>query len=213
MGTKSGPDGSSWIGFLNAVLEHTLADETQTELENREKLTYFRIDAGEKKRRRNDKKNGDEAEVNYINDRNKVFNKKLTRYFDKYTKEYVCLFSLFPHLLRCVHSGQLCELADDCLAGSEPTSSAERLCEILDGPLGSSWVDPGASEYPKHTTTSFHLYSARPISVISILSFPSLTFTSISSFFVTITNTYNTVLDVYVQRIIHFALTQSGALI
>lgn len=29
----------------------------------------------------------EETEVNYINDRNKVFNKKVARYYDKYTKE------------------------------------------------------------------------------------------------------------------------------
>ncbi|KAK8861720.1 hypothetical protein IAR55_002543 [Kwoniella newhampshirensis] len=41
-------------------------------------------DIGKTKRRKND---DDDGEVNYINDRNKVFNKKIARYFDKYTKE------------------------------------------------------------------------------------------------------------------------------
>ncbi|ORY29748.1 SYF2 splicing factor-domain-containing protein [Naematelia encephala] len=36
--------------------------------------------------KRKKKDDGDE-EVNYINDRNKVFNKKIARYYDKYTKE------------------------------------------------------------------------------------------------------------------------------
>nr|ODN85554.1 pre-mRNA-splicing factor SYF2 [Cryptococcus depauperatus CBS 7841] len=39
---------------------------------------------GKKKR---EKKDDDNEEVNYINERNKVFNKKISRYFDKYTKE------------------------------------------------------------------------------------------------------------------------------
>ncbi|WVR03671.1 hypothetical protein IAU60_000666 [Kwoniella sp. DSM 27419] len=38
-----------------------------------------------KPKRRN--KDDEDGEVNYINDRNKVFNKKVARYFDKYTKE------------------------------------------------------------------------------------------------------------------------------
>lgn len=32
----------------------------------------------------------DDGDVTYINDANKVFNKKINRYFDKYTAEYVC---------------------------------------------------------------------------------------------------------------------------
>jgi hypothetical protein len=31
----------------------------------------------------------DDGDVTYINDANKVFNKKINRYFDKYTAEYV----------------------------------------------------------------------------------------------------------------------------
>ncbi|WVF66122.1 hypothetical protein IAT40_000861 [Kwoniella sp. CBS 6097] len=41
-------------------------------------------DIGKYKKRAKD---DDDGEVNYINDRNKVFNKKVARYFDKYTKE------------------------------------------------------------------------------------------------------------------------------
>ncbi|WVQ93739.1 hypothetical protein IAU59_000816 [Kwoniella sp. CBS 9459] len=41
-------------------------------------------DIGKYKKRAKDDEDG---EVNYINDRNKVFNKKVARYFDKYTKE------------------------------------------------------------------------------------------------------------------------------
>ncbi|OCF36222.1 pre-mRNA-splicing factor SYF2 [Kwoniella heveanensis BCC8398] len=41
-------------------------------------------DIGKYKKRQKD---DDDGEVNYINDRNKVFNKKVARYFDKYTKE------------------------------------------------------------------------------------------------------------------------------
>ncbi|WVQ78922.1 hypothetical protein IAT38_001014 [Cryptococcus sp. DSM 104549] len=41
-------------------------------------------DIGKKKR---EKKEDEDEEVNYINDRNKAFNKKIARYFDKYTKE------------------------------------------------------------------------------------------------------------------------------
>ena len=38
------------------------------------------------------KKKEDEDEVvTYINERNKVFNKKIARYYDKYTKEWVPL--------------------------------------------------------------------------------------------------------------------------
>ncbi|WVW82036.1 hypothetical protein I302_104041 [Kwoniella bestiolae CBS 10118] len=37
--------------------------------------------------RRKNKKEDDDDEVTYINERNKVFNKKVARYFDKYTKE------------------------------------------------------------------------------------------------------------------------------
>jgi pre-mRNA-splicing factor SYF2 len=41
---------------------------------------------GKKKRKAKDDSN---EPVTYINERNKVFNKKVARYFDKYTKEYV----------------------------------------------------------------------------------------------------------------------------
>ncbi|WWC58380.1 uncharacterized protein I303_100920 [Kwoniella dejecticola CBS 10117] len=37
--------------------------------------------------KRKNKKDDEEDEVTYINERNKVFNKKVARYFDKYTKE------------------------------------------------------------------------------------------------------------------------------
>jgi pre-mRNA-splicing factor SYF2 len=40
------------------------------------------LDKGKRK-----KKEDDDGEVTYINDRNKVFNKKIARYFDKYTTE------------------------------------------------------------------------------------------------------------------------------
>lgn len=42
------------------------------------------MDKGKRK-----KKVEEDGEVTYINDRNKVFNKKIGRYFDKYTKEWV----------------------------------------------------------------------------------------------------------------------------
>ena len=38
------------------------------------------------------KKEDEDGDVTYINDRNKVFNKKIARYFDKYTTE--CVLSL-----------------------------------------------------------------------------------------------------------------------
>ncbi|WVQ77326.1 hypothetical protein IAR50_007010 [Cryptococcus sp. DSM 104548] len=41
-------------------------------------------DVGKKKR---GKKDEEDSEVDYINDRNRVFNKKISRYFDKYTKD------------------------------------------------------------------------------------------------------------------------------
>ncbi|NXD32774.1 SYF2 factor, partial [Spelaeornis formosus] len=41
-------------------------------------------DIGKTKRKKKD--DSDEV-VTYINERNKVFNKKIARYFDKYTKE------------------------------------------------------------------------------------------------------------------------------
>ena len=47
------------------------------------KLTFS---LGKKKRKAKDDSN---EPVTYINERNKVFNKKVARYFDKYTKEYV----------------------------------------------------------------------------------------------------------------------------
>jgi pre-mRNA-splicing factor SYF2 len=49
----------------------------------RSKLT---VSLGKKKRKAKDDSN---EPVTYINERNKVFNKKVARYFDKYTKEYV----------------------------------------------------------------------------------------------------------------------------
>jgi hypothetical protein len=36
----------------------------------------------------------DDGDVTYINDANKVFNKKINRYFDKYTAEYVVVLYL-----------------------------------------------------------------------------------------------------------------------
>nr|ODN90358.1 pre-mRNA-splicing factor SYF2 [Cryptococcus depauperatus CBS 7855] len=47
-------------------------------------ISKINKDIGKKKR---EKKDDDNEEVNYINERNKVFNKKISRYFDKYTKE------------------------------------------------------------------------------------------------------------------------------
>ena len=44
----------------------------------------FSMDKGKK---RNRPKKDEETDVTYINDRNKVFNRILVRYFDKYTKE------------------------------------------------------------------------------------------------------------------------------
>ena len=41
----------------------------------------------DKGKKRNRPKKDEETDVTYINDRNKVFNRKLVRYFDKYTKE------------------------------------------------------------------------------------------------------------------------------
>lgn len=38
---------------------------------------------------------GDDGDVTYINDANKVFNKKINRYFDKYTTESVLLPRVF----------------------------------------------------------------------------------------------------------------------
>ena len=50
---------------------------------------------GKKKRT---KKDDEDGEINYINERNKVFNKKISRYFDKYTKEYVDYHSPFVYV-------------------------------------------------------------------------------------------------------------------
>ena len=50
-------------------------------------------DSMDKGKKRNRPKKDEETDVTYINDRNKVFNRKLVRYFDKYTKEYVFLLS------------------------------------------------------------------------------------------------------------------------
>ncbi|KAE8539158.1 hypothetical protein D1P53_004247 [Cryptococcus gattii VGV] len=47
-------------------------------------ISKINKDIGKKKRA---KKDDEDGEVNYINERNKVFNKKISRYFDKYTKE------------------------------------------------------------------------------------------------------------------------------
>lgn len=65
---------------------------------------------GGKKKRKDDDEGGD---VTYINERNKVFNKKIARYFDKYTKEWVR--SLCTMLTR---------------AGSRPVSSAALRFEV-----------------------------------------------------------------------------------
>jgi pre-mRNA-splicing factor SYF2 len=46
----------------------------------------YSLDKGKKRVR---PKKDEETDVTYINDRNKVFNRKLVRYFDKYTKECV----------------------------------------------------------------------------------------------------------------------------
>ncbi|OWZ65828.1 hypothetical protein AYX14_03229 [Cryptococcus neoformans] len=47
-------------------------------------ISKINKDIGKKKRA---KKDDEDGEINYINERNKVFNKKISRYFDKYTKE------------------------------------------------------------------------------------------------------------------------------
>ncbi|KAL1411905.1 Pre-mRNA-splicing factor SYF2 [Vanrija albida] len=47
-------------------------------------ISKINKDIGNKKKRKDDDEGGD---VTYINERNKVFNKKIARYFDKYTKE------------------------------------------------------------------------------------------------------------------------------
>lgn len=50
------------------------------------------------KKKRKEKDDSDEP-VTYINERNKVFNKKVARYYDKYTTEYVhVLFGTFSGL-------------------------------------------------------------------------------------------------------------------
>ena len=50
------------------------------------------------KKKRKEKDDSDEP-VTYINERNKVFNKKVARYYDKYTTEYVSPSSLYLALL------------------------------------------------------------------------------------------------------------------
>lgn len=44
------------------------------------------------------KKDDEDGEINYINERNKVFNKKIFWYFDKYMKEYVDYYLLFVYV-------------------------------------------------------------------------------------------------------------------
>lgn len=75
---------------------------------------------GKKKRA---KKDDEDGEVNYINERNKVFNKKISRYFDKYTKEYVFYNPPFEcHLHVYAKCGIL---------GSEQTLRGELLFETV----------------------------------------------------------------------------------
>jgi hypothetical protein len=53
---------------------------------------YDRRNSRAKKRRAKDEAEG--GDITYINDRNKVFNKKINKFFDKYTSEYV-MFTFF----------------------------------------------------------------------------------------------------------------------
>ncbi|KAK9474278.1 SYF2 splicing factor-domain-containing protein [Dipodascopsis tothii] len=45
------------------------------------------IRKGDEQRMKKSRRGGDEADVTYINEKNKQFNAKLSRYYDKYTKE------------------------------------------------------------------------------------------------------------------------------
>lgn len=62
----------------------------------------------DKGKKRNRPKKDEETDVTYINDRNKVFNKKLVRYFDKYTKECVFFPVIPPALQRRIRSQPQC---------------------------------------------------------------------------------------------------------
>lgn len=75
-----GGGGDAFAGFAGSKPDKKAVDRLVGELKKAE-------DVANKKRRERQARNGDDADVTYINDKNKQFNQKLSRFYNKYTAE------------------------------------------------------------------------------------------------------------------------------
>lgn len=72
--------GDALAGFADSKPDKKAVDRLVGELKKAEEVAN-------KKRRERQARNGDDADVTYINDKNKQFNQKLSRFYNKYTAE------------------------------------------------------------------------------------------------------------------------------
>lgn len=72
--------GDAFAGFADSKPDKKAVDRLVGELKKAEEVAN-------KKRRERQARNGDDADVTYINDKNKQFNQKLSRFYNKYTAE------------------------------------------------------------------------------------------------------------------------------
>lgn len=72
--------GDAFAGFAGSKPDKKAVDRLVGELKKAEEVAN-------KKRRERQARNGDDADVTYINDKNKQFNQKLSRFYNKYTAE------------------------------------------------------------------------------------------------------------------------------
>ncbi|KAJ0107575.1 hypothetical protein J7T55_007765 [Diaporthe amygdali] len=75
-----GSGGDAISGFADSKPDKKAVDRLVGELKKAEEVAN-------KKRRERQARNGDDADVTYINDKNKQFNQKLARFYNKYTAE------------------------------------------------------------------------------------------------------------------------------
>lgn len=72
--------GDAFAGFADSKPDKKAVDRLVGELKKAEEVAN-------KKRKERQARNGDDADVTYINDKNKQFNQKLSRFYNKYTAE------------------------------------------------------------------------------------------------------------------------------
>lgn len=75
-----GGGGNAFAGFADSKPDKKAVDRLIGELKKAEEVAN-------KKRKDRQARNGDDADVTYINDKNKQFNQKLARFYNKYTAE------------------------------------------------------------------------------------------------------------------------------